>query len=40
MIAIVTSINQVRDIYAVDFDNLTGAVNVPRIFGTQFRARF
>ena len=32
--------NQVRDIYAIDFDNLTGVINDPRIFGAQFRAKF
>ena len=32
--------NQVRAIYAIDFDNLTGVINDPRIFGAQFRAKF
>jgi iron complex outermembrane recepter protein len=32
--------SQVRDIYAIDFDNLTGVVNDPRIIGAQFRAKF
>jgi len=32
--------NQVRDIYAIDFDNLTGVINDPRIIGAQFRAKF
>jgi iron complex outermembrane receptor protein len=32
--------NQVRAIYAIDFDNLTGVVNDPRIFGAQIRAKF
>jgi iron complex outermembrane receptor protein len=32
--------NQVRAIYAIDFDNLTGVINDQRIFGAQFRAKF
>jgi iron complex outermembrane receptor protein len=32
--------NQVRAIYAIDFDNLTGVINDPRMFGAQFRAKF
>jgi iron complex outermembrane receptor protein len=32
--------NQVRAIYAIDFDNLTGVINDPRLFGAQFRAKF
>jgi iron complex outermembrane receptor protein len=32
--------NQVRAIYAIDFDNLTGVINDPRIFGAQIRAKF
>jgi iron complex outermembrane receptor protein len=32
--------NQIRDIYAIDFDNLTGVINDPRIFGAQIRAKF
>jgi iron complex outermembrane receptor protein len=32
--------NQIRDIYAIDFDNLTGVINDPRIIGAQFRAKF
>jgi iron complex outermembrane recepter protein len=32
--------NQVRDIYAIDFDNLTGVINDPRIIGGQVRIRF
>jgi iron complex outermembrane recepter protein len=32
--------NQVRNIYAIDFDNLTGVINDPRIIGAQFRAKF
>ena len=32
--------NQVRDIYAIDFDNLTGVINDPRVIGAQVRAKF
>jgi iron complex outermembrane recepter protein len=32
--------NQVRVIGAIDFDNLTGYVNDPRVFGAQFKANF
>jgi len=32
--------DQVRNIYAIDFDNLTGVVNDPRIIGAAFRAKF
>ncbi len=32
--------NQIRAIGGIDFDNLTGFINDPRIFGAQFRARF
>jgi iron complex outermembrane recepter protein len=32
--------NQVRNIYAIDFDNLTGVINDKRIIGAQFRAKF
>jgi iron complex outermembrane receptor protein len=32
--------NQIRVIGAIDFENTTGFINDPRIFGAQFRARF
>lgn len=32
--------NQIRVIGAIDFDNLTGYINDPRVFGAQFAARF
>ncbi len=32
--------NQIRTIGVIDFDNLTGYVNDPRIYGAQFRAKF
>jgi iron complex outermembrane receptor protein len=32
--------NQIRVIGAIDFDNLTGYINDPRIFGAQFSAKF
>ncbi|MBN6149326.1 TonB-dependent receptor [Xanthomonas sp. AmX2] len=32
--------DQVRATGAIDFDNLTGFINEPRIFGVQFRATF
>lgn len=32
--------NQVRAIGAIDFDNLTGYINDPRVFGGQFSAKF
>ena len=32
--------NQIRAIGAIDFDNLTGYINDPRIIGGQFRAKF
>jgi iron complex outermembrane recepter protein len=32
--------NQIRAIGGIDFDNLTGYINDPRIFGAQFRAKF
>ena len=32
--------NVIRNIYAIDFDNLTGVINDPRVIGGQFRARF
>jgi iron complex outermembrane receptor protein len=32
--------NQIRAVGGIDFDNLTGYINDPRIVGGQFRARF
>ena len=32
--------NQIRAVGAIDFDNLTGFINDPRIYGAQFRAKF
>jgi iron complex outermembrane receptor protein len=32
--------NQIRVIGAIDFDDLTGYINDPRVFGASFRARF
>jgi iron complex outermembrane receptor protein len=32
--------NQIRTIGVIDFDNLTGYINDPRIYGAQFRAKF
>jgi len=32
--------NMIRDIYAIDFDNLTGVINDPKIIGGQIRIRF
>ncbi len=32
--------NQVRIVGGIDFNNLTGFVNEPRIFGVQFKAKF
>jgi iron complex outermembrane receptor protein len=32
--------NQIRAVGAIDFDNLTGFINDPRIIGVQFRAAF
>ena len=32
--------NQIRYIGVIDFDNLTGYINDPRIYGAQFRAKF
>jgi iron complex outermembrane receptor protein len=32
--------NQIRNIYDIDFDNLTGVINDPRIVGAQFRMKF
>jgi iron complex outermembrane recepter protein len=32
--------NQIRVIGAIDFENATGFINDPRIFGAQFRAKF
>lgn len=32
--------NQIRATGAIDFDNLTGFINDPRIIGAQFRAGF
>jgi iron complex outermembrane recepter protein len=32
--------NQIRIIGAIDFDDATGFINDPRIFGAQFRAKF
>ena len=32
--------NVIHNIYAIDFDNLTGVINDPRVIGGQFRARF
>lgn len=32
--------NQIRAVGAIDFDNLTGFINDPRIVGVQFRAAF
>ena len=32
--------NQIRAVGAIDFDNLTGYINDPRIYGAQFRAKF
>jgi iron complex outermembrane recepter protein len=32
--------NVIHNIYAIDFNNLTGVINDPRVIGAQFRARF
>ena len=32
--------NQIRTIGAIDFDNLTGYINDPRVFAAEFRAKF
>jgi iron complex outermembrane receptor protein len=32
--------DEVVAVGAIDFDNLTGFLNEPRIFGLQFKARF
>ncbi len=32
--------NQIRTIGVIDFDNLTGYINDPRVYGAQFRAKF
>jgi iron complex outermembrane recepter protein len=32
--------NQIRNIYGIDFDDLTGVINDPRIIGGQVRVRF
>jgi iron complex outermembrane recepter protein len=32
--------NQIRVIGGIDFDNLTGFINDPRVFGAQFRMKF
>jgi iron complex outermembrane recepter protein len=32
--------NEIRNIYDIDFDNLTGVINDPRIVGAQFRVKF
>jgi iron complex outermembrane recepter protein len=32
--------NTIRAIGGIDFDNLTGYINDPRIIGAQFRAKF
>lgn len=32
--------NQIRAVGVIDFDNRTGYINDPRIFGAQFRAKF
>jgi iron complex outermembrane receptor protein len=32
--------NTVRIVGGIDFNNLTGFINEPRIFGAQFKAQF
>jgi iron complex outermembrane receptor protein len=32
--------NQVRVVGGIDFNNLTGFINEPRIYGVQFKAKF
>jgi iron complex outermembrane receptor protein len=32
--------NEIRNIYGLDFDNLTGAINDPRVIGGQFTLKF
>ncbi len=32
--------NEIRNIYDIDFDTLTGVINDPRIVGAQLRVKF